>query len=52
LHVDVQVVALHLHDHVQVDLQIVADALLDRELVRGVAVPPALRLGEGEPYRA
>lgn len=48
LHVDVQVVAVHGDDHVEVDLQRVPDALLDAELVRLVAAVPAPELGEGE----
>lgn len=51
LDVDVQVGALHAHDHVHVDLQVVADALLDREGVRLGAAPPARQLGPDENQR-
>ncbi len=44
LHVDVQVLALHAHDHVQVQLHAVPDALLDRERVRLLAPPPPRQL--------
>lgn len=41
LHVDVQVPAPHAHHHVQVDLHVLAHALLDRErVVLGPAPPP------------
>lgn len=44
LDVDVEVLALHLDDDVEVDLHAVADALLDGERVRLLAVPPAPQL--------
>lgn len=48
LHVDVQVRTAHGDDDVEVDLQVVRDALLDAEVVRLVALPPAVQLREGE----
>lgn len=51
LDVDVKVGALHAHDHVHVDLQVVADALLDRKGVRLGAAPPARQLGPDEDQR-
>ena len=48
LHVDVQVVAVHRDDDVQVDLQHAPDASLDAELARLVPVSPSSQLGEGE----
>jgi len=44
----VQVGAAHGDDDVEVDLQVVRDALLDAEVVRLVALPPAVQLREGE----
>lgn len=44
LDVDVQVLALHLDHDVQVDLHAVPDALLDRERVRLLALPPPRQL--------
>ena len=49
LHVDMQVLALHLDDDVEIDLQIMADALLHAERVRRVAHPPSSQLGAREP---
>lgn len=48
LHVEVQVRTAHGDDDVEVDLQVVRDALLDAEVVRLVALPPAVQLREGE----
>ena len=46
--VDAQDVAGHLHDHVEVDLEFVRDALFDAELVVLGAVEPGAEFGEGE----
>lgn len=48
LHVHVHVLAAHLDDDVEVDLQVMADAGLDAELVSRGAFPPAAELGGGE----
>lgn len=48
LDVDVQVLAAHLDDHVDVDGQDVADALFDGEGVLLLAAPPAGQLGAEE----
>lgn len=48
LHVDVQIPALHGDDDVEVDLQIVRDALFHAEGVRGGPSHPAAELGGGE----
>ena len=48
LHVDVQIWALHRHHDVEVDLQVVGDALLHAKEVGFVAGVPASQLGEGE----
>lgn len=48
LDVDVEVGALHAQDNVHVDLQVVADALLDGEGVLLGAAPPARQLGPDE----
>lgn len=47
LDVDVEVLAFHGDDGVQVDLQGVGDSLLNAELLRFVAAIPAAELGEG-----
>jgi hypothetical protein len=44
LDVDVEVAALHAHDHVEVDLQGPAYALLDGERVHLLAAPPTREL--------
>lgn len=46
--VDAQDVAGHLHDHVEVDLEFVRDALFDAELVVLSAFKPGAEFGEGE----
>lgn len=51
LDVDMQIGALHLHHHVHVDLQIVADAFLDGKGVRLGATPPPRQLGPDEDQR-
>ena len=38
----------HRDDDVEVDLQVVRDALFDAEVVRLVSLPPAAELGEGQ----
>ena len=48
LDVDVQVAAFHGEDDVEVDLELVGDALFDAEEVGFVAMVPAEELGEGE----
>lgn len=46
--VDTQDVAGHLHDHVEVELEFVRDALFDAELVALGAFEPCAEFGEGE----
>lgn len=48
LHVDVEVGTEHRDYDVEVDLQVVGDALLDAEEMRFVAGIPAAQLGEGQ----
>jgi len=48
LHVDVQVRTAHGDDDIEVDLQLVRNALLDAEMVRLVALEPSVQFGEGE----
>lgn len=48
LDVDVQVGALHLHDNVHVDLEVMADALFDGKGVLLGAAPPPRQLGPDE----
>lgn len=48
LDVDVDVVALHVDDDVEVDLHVVGDALFDGKVVRLGAAPPAADLGAHE----
>lgn len=48
LYVDVQIRTPHGDDDVEVDLQFVRDALLDAEVVRLVALRPAVQLREGQ----
>lgn len=48
LHVDVQVRTAHGDDDVEVDLQLVRDALLDAEVVCLMALEPSVQFGEGE----
>jgi hypothetical protein len=48
LDVDVKVIALHLHDDIEVDLQVMRNALLHREVVSLVSLPPPRRLGPKE----
>lgn len=51
LHVDVEVLADHVHDDVEVDLHAVSDALLDAEGVVLAALPPPRQLGPEEEGR-
>lgn len=51
LHVHVEVLAVHLHDDVEVDLHAVPDALLDAEGVVLLALPPPRQLGPEEEGR-
>lgn len=48
VHVDVDVFAFHCDYNVEVDLQVMADALFDEESVVFVAAPPVLEFGDGE----
>ena len=48
LDIDVEVGALHIDDDVEIDLQVVGDALLDGKKVRFGAGPPSAQLGECE----
>lgn len=48
LDVDVEVGALHADDNVEVDLQVVGDALFDGKVVRLLAAPPAADLAGEE----
>lgn len=48
LHVDVQIAARHRDHNVQVQLEFVAHAALDAEVVRLAAGPPAAQLREGQ----
>ena len=51
LHIDVNIGTLHRDHNVQVDLEVMAHALFDREGVGFVAAPPARELGEYEEER-
>jgi hypothetical protein len=48
LNIDVKIGTLHRDHNVQVDLEVMAHALFDREGVGFVATPPACELGEDE----
>ncbi len=48
LNVDVQVAASHGYHDIEIDLQLVRDALFHAEIVRLVALPPAVQFGEKE----
>ena len=48
-HVHVQIVASHGYDDVNINLEVVRNALLDTEGVSRSALPPPPELGGGEP---